>query len=328
MIRTMLCAQGHQLRADIAQAEIGQLLADEQNVLWLDLENPTPEELQRLGSEFGFHPLALEDVSKGHRAKIDQYEDFMFIVFYDIDYQQETGLIDEHELDIFLGKNFLVTVHEEAIEEIEEVAVRWQRNAAQIERGVGVLLYSLLDTIVDHYFPVVDQIGERIDEIETNIFSGVDREGLQAIFLLRRELLTLRRRVTPERDIIAMLARRDLPVAGEAVVMYFQDIYDHVLRVAEAIDTYRELLGGVLDSYLSVNANNMALAANNLNMVMKTLTSYSIILMSMTMIAGIYGMNFENMPELRTRYGYFVVLGLLLLLGVGQARFFKRKGWL
>jgi magnesium transporter len=328
MIHTMLCSEGQEFKWDLRQSEIGRVLAHDENILWLDLQDPTPEELELLASEFKFHPLALEDAQKRQRPKVEQYDDFNFLVFYDIDYDEASNLIDEHQLGIFFGRNYLVTVHYEPIEEIDEVAGRWQHNVDQIGRGVGVLVYSLLDTIVDHYFAVVDGIGDRIEEMETRVFTQADRESLLEIFTLRRELLNLRRTISPERDVMAMLARRDLPVVGEAVTIYFQDVYDHVLRVTEAIDTYRELLSDVLNSYLSVNANNMAMTSNNLNQVMRVLTSVSIILMSVTLIASIYGMNFDNMPELHTRYGYFVALLVMLTLGLGLAVFFKRRNWL
>lgn len=332
MIRTMLCSDQHLLRRDLARDEIGQVLIKDDNLLWLDAENPTEEELALLAEEFGLHPLVVEDLTKQHqRPKIDTYDELYFLVCYDVDYLEETDEIDEHELAVCIGKNFLVTVHWEPIEEIAEVATRFRRNTAEIERGVAVLLYSLLDTIVDHYFPVVDRIGERIEELEGAVFEtkGLDnREGMQDIFRLKRELIDLRRTIAPERDAMAVLARRELPIVSAASAHYFQDLYDHVLRVTEAIDVYRDLLSGVLDSYLSVNSNSLALAANDLNVILKRLTSTSIILMSVTLIAGIYGMNFDNMPELRTEYGYFVTLGGMALLAVGLYRFFKHKDWL
>jgi magnesium transporter len=332
MIRTMVCNEKHQLRKELHRDEIGMVLDDDDNLLWLDVEAPTAEEIRLLAEEFKFHPLAIEDLTKAHqRPKIDVYEEFYFLVCYDIDYVEESNQLDEHELAVCIGKNYLVTVHQEPIEEIAEVATRFRRNTAEIERGVGVLLYSLLDTIVDHYFPVLDRIGERIEELETRVFDQqgqVNRGGMQDIFALKRELINLRRVIAPERDAMAVLARRELPIVSEATGVYFQDLYEHVLRVTDAIDVYRDLLGGVLDSYLSLNSNNLAIAANNLNAVMKTLTSYSIILMSVTLIAGIYGMNFDEIPELHWRFGYFGALGVMAAVGFLLARFFKRKGWL
>jgi magnesium transporter len=332
MIRTMICSANHQIRQELHRDEIGAVLISDDNLLWLDVEAPGADEIGILAEEFGLHQLAVEDLLKQHqRPKIDVYDNFYFVVFYDIDYDETNDLIDEHEMAVIVGRNFLITVHQDPIEEIAEVATRFRRNVREIERGVGVLLYSLLDTIVDHYFPVIDRIGERIEELETRVFerdSAGAQAGMQDIFVLKRELITLRRTIAPERDAMAVLARRELPIVSEATGVYFQDLYEHVLRVTDAVDVYRDLLSGVLDSYLSVNSNSLAIAANNLNTVMKTLTSYSIILMSVTLIAGIYGMNFENMPELRTRYGYFFALGAMVLVAALLVRFFKRKGYL
>lgn len=328
MIRTILCTQDHHHKEHVDRADIRAVLKDEASLLWLDLEDPTPDDLAWLESEFRFHPLAIEDASKEHqRPKIDQYGDFYFLVFYDIDYDDASGAINEHDLDLFLGKNYLVTVHREPIAEIAEVAARFHRNTAAIERGVGVLLYSLLDTIVDHYFPVVERIGERIEEMEVAVYEHPGQAGTRDIFALKKELMHLRRVVSPERDVLAVLSRRELPVVSEATGVYFQDVYDHTIRVTDTIDVYRDLLSSVLDSY-------HATSANSLNKVMQVLASYSIILMSVTLIAGIYGMNFNsdvspfNMPELNTRYGYVVALGTMLALGLVLHRFFKRKGWL
>src|SRR5919199_1735408 len=213
MIHTMLCSEGQELKWDLRQSEIGRVLADEENILWLDLQDPTPEELGLLASEFKFHPLALEDAQKFQRPKADQYDDFNFVVFYDVDYDEASNLIDEHQLSLFFGRNYLVTVHYAPIAEIDEVAGRWQHN--------------------------VDQIGNRIEEMEARVFTQADREGLVEIFTLRRELLNLRRTISPERDVMAMLARRDLPVVGEAGTGYFPEVYDPVLRVTGAVDTHR-----------------------------------------------------------------------------------------
>ncbi len=328
----MICSEKHLLRHDLSRDEIGAVLHDDHNVLWLDLEAPTAEDLRLITAEFALHPLVIEDLTKANqRPKIDVYDDSYFLICYDVDYLDESDRIDEHELAICLGKNFLVTVHQEPIEEIAEVATRFRRNAAEIERGVGVLLYSLLDTIVDHYFPVIDRIGERVEELEGAVFerAGLDnREGMQDIFQLKRELVDLRRTIAPLRDAMAVLARRELPIVSDATGVYFQDVYDHVLRVTEAIDVYRDLLSGILDSYLSANSNNLAIAANDLNAIMKRLTSTSIILMSATLIAGIYGMNFDNMPELHTRYGYFFALAAMALVSLILYRLFKRRDWL
>jgi magnesium transporter len=332
MIRTMICSEHRRMRKELSRDEIGLVLSADENLLWLDVENPSPEEVALLAAEFNLHELSVEDVTRqGQRPKIDVYDDYYFLVCYDIDYNEANDQIDEHELHVFIGRNYLLTIHQEPIEEIAEVASRFRRNTAAIEGGIGVLLYSLLDTIVDHYFPTIDRIGDRIEELETGVFiadNGTPQQAMQSILVLKRELITMRRVIAPQRDAMAVLARRELPFVSEAVGVYFQDLYEHVLRVTDALDLYRELLNGVLDSYLSINSNALATAANNLNSVMKTLTSYSIILMSVTLIAGIYGMNFEHMPELHWLLGYPAALLAMVAIFFTLRHYFKRRGWL
>jgi magnesium transporter len=322
MIRTMLCTHDHQLRRDLSASEIRPILADEQSLLWLDLANPTPDDLRLIAGEFDFHPLAIEDATKPHqRPKIDRYDRFYFLVFYAIESRDDGSRIDEHELDIFLGPNYLITVHNGPIAEIGDVAARFERAIARGEPGIGVLLYALLDTIVDQYFPAIEAIGDRVEALEQRVVADVRGAQLREIYALKRELLHLRRVIAPEREVMAVLVRRDLPILGDIAAVYFQDLQEHVLRVTDAVDVYRDLLNDALDAYHSMNANN-------LNQIMKLLTSVSIILMSVALIPGIYGMNFENMPELRTHYGYFVALGAMAVLGLALMRYFRRNGWL
>ena len=332
MIRTMLCTEAYRAERRLDHAEVGVVLADEHDLLWLDLEAPTAEELRRVGEEFAFHELALEDAARPHqRPKLDRYDGFYFLTFYDFDYDEADGRLDEHELNVFLGKNYLVTVHEGPIEEIDEVAARLGRNLAAIEHGVGTLLYSLLDTIVDHYFPVVERLGADIEDLERRIITTRDPRGCERlqedIVAVRRRLLDLRRVLVPERDVLTALVRRDLPIVSEKAVAYFQDVQDHVLRAAEAVDVYRDLVSEALESYDAANSNR-------LNQTMRILTATSIILMSVTFIAGVYGMNFNpdvspfNMPELNARYGYVGSLLAMVAVAGLLAWFFRRKGYL
>ena len=248
MIRTMICNSGHPLLCEHPHEGAKATIVEGDEIIWIDVEAPSVEEICRLAEEFAIHPLAVDYITTAHqRPKIDIYDDSYFLVFYDVDYVEESNLVDEHELAIVGGKNYLLTIHHEPIEEITEVAARFRRNAKEIERGIGVLLYSLLDTIVDHYFPVLDRIGERIEELEERVIEqgGTgDTGGMGDIFSLKRELIHLRRQIAPQRDAVAVLARRELPIVGEATGIYFQDLYEHVLRVTDAIDVYRDLLSG------------------------------------------------------------------------------------
>lgn len=293
----------------------------ERRLLWIDIDDPNAEELERVGREFGLHPLAIEDAVRRHeRPKIDLFPDSIFIVFYAL------ALVDgdpvTQEISMFAGRDFLITVHDGPLEVIEETARRW--NEAVLQRaepvGVGLLVYSLLDSIVDGYFPVVDGIGDEIDDLELKIFSGEDDLHTQ-IFELKKDLLAVRRVVGPERDVMNALVRRDAPLFSDREILYLEDVYDHLLRVTDSVDTYRELLSSALDV-------SVAMASFRLDDTVKRMTSASIILMSMALISGIYGMNFAIMPELQWAHGYWFALGLMATIGGGLAWFFHRIDWL
>jgi Mg2+ and Co2+ transporter CorA len=287
-----------------------------------------------------------------------------------------------NELTLFLGENFLITVHDNPIPELDEAARRWTQNVEAIRRGeapagrgvpgtrrlmssesaalnshltvdlpdgdegrnghsstdvepppvpvpgrdgrprdVGILLYSVLDTIVDNYFPVIDSVVDRVELIEEQIFERNSQNSLQAIFNLKKDLLALRRVLSPERDVLNVLTRRDLPIFDNTTTLYFQDVYDHVVRVTDSIDIYRDLLSSVLDGHLSMQSNR-------LNVTVQTLTAVSIILMSVAAITGWYGMNFTFMPELNSALGYPGVIIIVIAIVLLEVSFFKRKGWL
>jgi magnesium transporter len=309
------------LRDSLALEDISDVLTNDDTLLWIDLTSPSHEELSLINDEFGFHPLAMEDAAKRHqRPKVDVYNDFLFIVFYELDIVEHRPLT--RELSLFVGRNYLVTVHDADMSPtIQETARRWRENVAwQGKRHVGLLVYSLLDAIVDDYFPVVDHISERIEDLEVKIFDKFDHRAQEDIFALKKDLLAVRRVLAPERDVMNLLMRRDSPVFEDEMATYFRDVYDHILRVTESIDTYRDLLSSSLDAFLS-------LSSNRLNQVVKTLTSSSIILMSMTLVAGIYGMNFGHMPELDWQYGYAWAIGLMAATGAGLWLMFRRIGW-
>jgi magnesium transporter len=310
-------------RNSVRVAEISERLKQPDTVLWVDVTDPQPDEITLLGEEFGFHPLALEDAVRPHqRPKIEAYQSFFFMIFYALNGSDPPGVWNPRQIAIFIGKNYVVTVHSGPLQVLEETASRWcERAPIGLERTTGLLVYSLLDAIVDDYFPVIDDISEEIEALEDRIFVAFDAKTQQQIFSIKKELLAIRRVVAPERDVLNVLLRRDSPIFSDATMLYFQDVYDHVLRVTDAVDNYRDLLSGALDVYLSVTSNRM-------NQVMKTLTASSIILMSMTLVASVYGMNFDHMPELHWQLGYLWALGLMFAIGVGLLRLFKRIDWL
>lgn len=323
MIRIEVLTGNNFPTGTIPPEEISNVIADPESLLWIDLQDPTPHDFELIAEEFAFHPLAIEDARKQHqRPKLDQYDTFIFIVFYAVHPDGGDVAFSTQEIPLFVGPNYLVTVHTGDCPEISATATRWKENVLQIRsRRVAVLLYSLLDTIVDNYFPVLDIVSERAEATEESIFDHGGSKALEEIFQLRKTLLALRRVLAPERDLMNILTRRDIELLGPDTAVYFQDVYDHVLRVTDAIDTYRDLLGGALDAHLSV-------ISNNLNQIMRTLTSWSIILMTLAFMAGVYGMNFDNMPELHWQYGYFVTIAGMACVSLGLFALFKRIDWL
>lgn len=302
---------------------IDKTLASGTNVVWVDVLDPDDADFARLAEELDFHPLSLEDCRVTHqRPKIEEYRGYYFIVLYEVEVVPERRSIELRELNIFLGKNFLVTVHSQPLRAVETAARLWpqwlDRTAVQ---GPGLLSYLLIDAIVDDYFPLLDDMSDRVDEIEDEIFGDFRQETIEEIFRLKKHLIFLRRSIGPLRDVFNTMLRREQPIVPFEIHVYFQDIFDHLVRVAETIDTLRDMLGSVMDAYLSVSGNRM-------NQVMKRLTTISTILMSVTLIAGIYGMNFDVMPELRWRYGYVWALGSMIVVGIAIYFYFRKIKWL
>ncbi len=291
------------------------------HIIWVDVTDPTGEDFEELAREFGFHHLSIEDCRKEHqRPKVEEYQGYYFIVLYEAELVEGRRL-QLREVNIFLGKSYLVTVHSQPISAIPTAERLWREWTDLAERGTGLVAYLLIDSIVDDYMPLLDTLSERMDDLGDRIFGDFQTESIEEIFRLKKELLFLRRAITPLRDVFNTLLRREQPIFSRETHVYFQDVFDHLIRVAESIDTIRDMLSSTMDAYLSVSGNRM-------NVIMKRLTSISTILMSVTLIAGIYGMNFEHMPELKWKYGYVGALMAMLLIGLAIYLFFRRIKWL
>lgn len=313
----------------VAPQEIARIISGEaggDDVLWLDIEQPTEEDLTLLQEKFGFHLLAIEDIRhRDERPKLDDYGAFVHIILYATALGAD-GTVTMQEIDLFFGDRYLVAVHNDPTPVLAEAVARWQRNTDILHAGVGALLYAVLDSIVDSYAPVLDRMEETIEAAEERIFATVHSarardENIEGLFRLRRELLLLRRVVAPARDVMTALTRHAFARIHEQITPYMQDVSDHVVRTMDTIDTYRELLTGAMEASLSVTSNR-------LNQVMKTMTAGSIILMANALVAGIYGMNFQNIPELSWRYGYGYALLLMLAITAALAYAFRRAWWL
>lgn len=300
---------------------IDEFCQSEPNVVWVDVSNPNSQDFDDLAREFKFHPLAIEDCKKGHqRPKIDEYQGYYFFVLYEAELNQDRTL-ELRELNIFLGTNYLVTVHSQPLRAIETAERLWRSWSDLAERRTGLVTYLLVDAIVDDYLPLLDTLSDRLEDMEEHLFEEFRSDALHEIFQIKKQLLFLRRAVVPLRDVFNTLLRREQPVFSRETMLYFQDVYDHLVRVADMIDTLRELLASTMDVYLSISGNRM-------NIVMKRLTAISTILMSATLVAGIYGMNFQFMPELGWRYGYTGALMAMLVIGLAIYFYFRKIDWL
>lgn len=301
-------------------------LAKSKSFVWLDVSAPTIAELHALAHRFNLDPQIMEDLrSLEGRPKIHDYIGYIYLIFHSVglDYDERGHLeVETVEVDCLVGADWIVTVHPQPIRSFDDLIVRWERSPDWMKNGAGHLLYELMDSVLDAYFPVLERINERIDEFEETLYeatSGKDTsQPLSSdIFALKRGLLQMRHIADPTRDVVTVLQRRDQDTGGRHSAA-FQDLHDHVSRIVGTIDTYREVLTGALDVYLAIESNRM-------NAVMKRLTSYSIILLLPTLIAGIYGMNFDDMPK---NHGFYGSLGAMTLIAIGLLIFFKRRGWL
>ena len=294
-------------------------------LVWLNLADPTEADLTLLEREFSVHPLAMEDVRKRRqRPKLDTYDDQHMLVAYELrkPASAESGF-ELAELHVFSGPGWLVTVHWGPSPAVDDLRRRFEKGTTAAGQTVGGLLYTLLDEAVDSYFPTLDALSERIEDLEERVLSSADTtaSALRTMLDLKRELLELRRALGGMRDVANALLRRDIELIEDAAVPYYQDLYDHLVRVLDQVDLYRDLLAAVLEARLTVTSNN-------LNAIMKRLTAFTVILMVPTLIAGIYGMNFDVMPELRWRLGYPVVLVAMAAVCLGIYLWFRRRGWM
>lgn len=302
-------------------------------VVWLDVTNPGDREIDLLRREFKIHPLAEEDIQLRHqRPRIDTYPDQQVIITYEVlstaleTVAASDGGIDRSaaplgEIHLFAGTGYLVSVHWGTSNVIDEVRRRFEKSGDTVARSVGGLLYALLDTGVDSYFPLLDVTAERIDALEDRIVAGNQGPAtLREVLSVKRQLLELRRVLAPQREVANALLRRDVALVDDETVPYYQDLYDHLVRVLDQLDLFRDLVAAALDANLSVTSNT-------LNAIMKRLTALTVVLMVPTLIAGIYGMNFHFMPELGWPLGYPAALLVMAVAVIGLIWFFWRKDW-
>ncbi len=317
-----LDAKTNKITPNISIESIAKLKLNKENIIWTDVADPTNEDFLSLAKEFGFHPLSIEDCIKGHqRPKIEEYTGYYFMVVYEADFVNNDKHLELREIGIFLGANFIVTVHRQPIDAIVLVHRLWPEWSSRSVVGTGTLAYLLIDAVVDNYMIILDSISDLIDDLEDKLFTDFQPNLIEEIFRVKKNLLYLRRFISPLRDVLNVMLRREQPIFSMETYVYFQDVFDHAIRVADNIDSLRDILSSIMDVYLSLSGNRM-------NIIMKRLTSISTILMSVTLVAGIYGMNFDFMPELKWRYGYTYALSSMVIIGIALYFYLRKIKWL
>ena len=297
-------------------------LEHEDEFVWVGLHEPGGEILQQVQKEFNLHELAIEDAHRAHqRPKLELYGDSLFIVLRTAQINRQTHKIEFGETHFFMGKNFLVTVRHGSSLAYTEVRNRCERMPHLLSKGPGFALYAVMDSIVDQYFPVIDMLEQQLEKMEEKVFAEkYRRETTEEIYEMKRELLDVKRAVSPLIDICNKLMRFDLSVIDEETRPYFRDVYDHAVRINEMVDNTRELLSSALEA-------NFSMISISQNEVSKKFAGWAAIIAVPTMIAGFYGMNFKFMPELEWHYGYYIVVIITIIACSTLYYFFKKSGW-
>jgi magnesium transporter len=327
MLRSLYYIPGKPIRKNISPKEFPKLVQDSQGLLWVDFVSEPPEICLPILQGFGFHQLAIDDaLQETHVPKLDDWTDYLYVV---LNYMNVTKHGDEwessvDELDIFLGPNYVVTHHDYPITAIDETWNSCDRDPRTLEEGADHLLYKIADYLVAEYMPIVEKIDEAIDQIEDQVFDRPSPRTLERLFALKRVLLAMRRIILPQREVLNKLARDDYQVIDPRDRIFFRDIYDHLVRLHDLNESLRDLVGGALDTYLSVINNRM-------NEIMKTLTMITVLFMPLTFVTGFFGMNFFEplglMKIWTTQPAFLATLVGMLLLPIGMYIWMRRRTW-
>lgn len=318
----------NKVEENFTEKDLPELLADETNVVWVDLRGETQEQVKQaqeiLKNIFKFHYLTIEDcLETRNEPKVEGFPDYIYLIVHGIkpEITSSANFVTK-ELDAYLGKNFVITFHVERFKSIKDVKQQIRTSPFVCQRGAAYLLHQILDKLVDLYMPIVDDFDNAIGEMEERVF--LMKKGgtqiLEEIMDLRRSVTRLKRISARQLAVLYRLSHGEFPQIPENILPFYRDIHDHLLRISDLSEGYRDLIGSLFDIHFAV-------VANKTNDVMKTLAVLSAIMLPLTLIAGIYGMNFDNMPELKTRNGYFLVLAVMLLVALGLLYYFWRKGW-
>ena len=304
----------------------GAILAfmDKPTVTWIDVKGLHDiEMIRKIGDHFSIHPLVLEDIlNVNQRPKTEITENYIYAVLKMLTFNKDANRVEAEQVSILAGENYVITFQERADDVFDPLRERIRKSKGRIRTmGADYLCYALLDIITDHYFLMLEKIGEQMEDLEEELLKGPRKETLKQLYILKRENMLLRKSVWPLREVITQLERSESKLIRRKTIPYLRDLYDHTIQVIDTVETYRDMVSGLLELYLSSVSNRM-------NEVMKVLTIIATIFIPLTFIAGVYGMNFQYMPELEWPWAYFAVLLIMLLTGAGMLLYFRRKRWL
>jgi magnesium transporter len=297
---------------------------DKPTVTWINIDGLHDlGVIEKIGKQFGLHPLVMEDiVNTGQRPKLEDFENHVFVVLKMLYYDQAKNELDSEQISLIFGQNFVISFQERVGDFFDPLRERIRKNKGRVRKaGADYLAYALIDSIVDHYFVILEQVGEKIEDAEQELAVNPTLETLQTIRTFKKEMIFLRKSIWPLRDVVNSLERGESSLVDESTLIYLRDVYDHTIQIIDTVESYRDMLSAMLDVYLSSISNRM-------NEVMKVLTIFAAIFIPLTFVAGIYGMNFAFMPELGWRWGYFGILLVMAIITAVMIVYFKRKRWL
>ncbi|MFC1808610.1 magnesium/cobalt transporter CorA [Candidatus Omnitrophota bacterium] len=323
MINAYVLEKTGQFYTDIPSHELQNILRDEKRTVWVDFESASAEENNALTEVFKFHPLAVEDcINTSEHPKLDKYDGYMFVVLHAINFgRKKNEELSTLELNLFIAKNYIVTYHRKPIRSIIATREQCVQDPNKVlGDGTDFLMHKIVDAVVDNYLPTISLLEHEIESLEDDIFEDCDQELLNKILTLKKDAMYLKKVISQQRNTVYRLANTDFPLIGKDSQIYFSDIYDQLYKFVDQLENYKDLLNGTVDLYLSMSSVKM-------NEIMKTLTVVMTILMPMTLITGIYGMNFKNMPEINSPHGYFITLGIMIFIGLLLWSYMKRKKW-
>lgn len=309
---TLACPQIEELPA----------LFEAENVdLWVDLESPTHEEAEILSTVFNFHELAIEDcvATENEEAKIDDYENYLFLVFHSILFNSDKLIFDFNELDMFFGEHYVVTFHKKPVIGVNQLRKRLERGLDFMAQGTDEILHAILDSLVDNYVASIKRLERTIYKLEAEILAEASQKTFNELFLLKRGLINLRRIMTPAEEVVEQLGTMENELIQEENRVYFQDIHDHISSIQGLLQSYTEMVSGTMDTYVSLTTHRMT-------NVMRTLTIISTILLPQTLIASIFGMNLD-LPFQKSPLGFYIIIGMDVLITGGMLWYFKMKDW-